>query len=122
MVYLYAKAVHIIFVVCWMAGLFYMVRLFIYHTEAKSKSVAEYEILLKQFTVIETKLWWIITNPSMYLIIVAVLVMLYINPGLLGMGWKHDKLIFLKVFILYHFAYHRNIFQLKCEMCSSSST
>ena len=122
MVYLYAKAVHIIFVVCWMAGLFYMVRLFIYHTEAKSKSVAEYEILHKQFTVMEAKLWWIITTPAMYLTILAALVMLYINPGLLGMGWMHVKLTFVLGLILYHFACQRIMFQLKCEMCSWSST
>ena len=41
MLYLYAKAIHIIFVICWMAGLFYMVRLFIYHTEARQREEAE---------------------------------------------------------------------------------
>jgi len=91
MVYLYAKAVHIIFVVCWMAGLFYIVRLFIYHTEAKLKSAEEYGILHKQFILMESKLWWIITTPAMYLTILAALVMLYINPGLLTMGWMHVK-------------------------------
>src|SRR5690606_39425480 len=83
MVYLYAKAIHIIFVVCWMAGLFYMVRLFIYHTEAKARPEAEYQVLHRQFMVMESKLWWIITTNAMYLTVAAGLVMLYVNPALL---------------------------------------
>lgn len=122
MVYLYAKAVHIIFVVCWMAGLFYIVRLFIYHTEAKSKSVEEYGVLHKQFILMESKLWWIITTPAMYLTILAALVMLYINPGLLAMGWMHVKLTFVLGLILYHFACQRIMFQLKGESSTWSST
>jgi len=122
MVYLYAKAVHIIFVVCWMAGLFYIVRLFIYHTEAKSKSEEEYGVLHKQFILMESKLWWIITTPAMYLTILAALVMLYINPGLLTMVWMHVKLTFVLGLILYHFACQRIMFQLKGESSTWSST
>ncbi|MDM1294762.1 protoporphyrinogen oxidase HemJ [Sphingobacterium sp. N143] len=122
MVYLYAKAVHIIFVVCWMAGLFYIVRLFIYHTEAKSKSEGEYGVLHKQFIVMESKLWWIITTPAMYLTIIAALIMLYINPGLLTMGWMHVKLTFVLGLMLYHFSCQRIMFQLKDESSKWSST
>nr|WP_317169432.1 CopD family protein [Mucilaginibacter humi] len=64
--YQYILAIHIIFVVCWMAGLFYMVRLFIYHTEAQDKPEPARTILSEQFEVMEKKLWWIITTPSMY--------------------------------------------------------
>lgn len=80
MIYLYAKAIHIIFVICWMAGLFYIVRLFIYHTEAKQKGELAYGILHRQFIVMESKLWWIITTPAMYLAVLAGLTMLYLSP------------------------------------------
>ena len=70
MSYLAVKALHIIFVVSWFAGLFYIVRLFIYHTEAQLKPSNEAEILSAQFTIMEKKLWWIITTPAMVLTVV----------------------------------------------------
>lgn len=121
MVYLYAKAVHIIFVICWMAGLFYMVRLFIYHTEARQKSATEYTILHRQFMVMEHKLWWIITTPAMYLTVVAGLIMLANAPGLLHAGWLHVKLVFVLGLIIYHFICQRIMYQLKAERSNWTS-
>lgn len=115
MIYLYAKAIHIIFVVCWMAGLFYMVRLFIYHTEARGKSAEEYRILHQQFMLMESRLWWVITTPSMYLTVVAGLVMLYQAPGLLQAGWMHVKLTFVLGLIIYHFISERIMMRLREE-------
>lgn len=115
MVYLYAKAIHIIFVICWMAGLFYMVRLFIYHTEAKQRPPQEYGILHRQFMVMESKLWWIITTPAMYLAVSAGLVMLVEAPGLLQAGWLHVKLTFVLGLIAYHFICQRIMYRLKAE-------
>jgi len=83
MSYLAVKALHIIFVVSWFAGLFYIVRLFIYHTEAQLKPSNEAEILSAQFTIMEKKLWWIITTPAMVLTVVFGVWMLLLNPGLL---------------------------------------
>ena len=51
----YFLAIHIIFVVCWMAGLFYMVRLFIYHTEAQVKPEPDRKILSGQFEIMESE-------------------------------------------------------------------
>lgn len=115
MFYLYAKAIHIIFVICWMAGLFYMVRLFIYHTEAKQRPELEYQVLHRQFMVMERKLWWIITTPAMYLTVVAGLVMLYVNPALLQAGWMHVKLTFVLGLIGYHFVCQRIMARLRNE-------
>ncbi|MFC3199209.1 CopD family protein [Parapedobacter deserti] len=115
MLYLYAKAVHIIFVITWMAGLFYMVRLFIYHTEARQKPGHEYQVLHRQFMVMESKLWWIITTPSMYLAVAAGLTMLYIAPGLLQAGWMHVKLAFVLGLVTYHFVCQRIMFRLMQE-------
>lgn len=115
MIYLYAKAIHIIFVICWMAGLFYMVRLFIYHTEAKSKTELEYDILHRQFMVMERKLWWIITTPSMYFAVLAGLTMLYVRPDLLRAPWMHVKLVFVLGLLLYHFVCQRIMVKLRHE-------
>lgn len=103
MIYLYAKALHIIFMVCWMAGLFYMPRLFVYHTEARRKSEMEYGVLHQQFMVMERRLWWVITTPAMYMTIASALVMIYLSPGLLSQGWMHVKLTFVAGLLFYHF-------------------
>lgn len=122
MIYLYAKAIHIIFVICWMAGLFYMVRLFVYHTEAKDKGELEYGVLHRQFMVMERKLWWAITTPSMYLTVLAGLTMLYMSPVLLKAPWMHVKLVFVLGLLVYHFACQRIMFRLKQERSKWSST
>lgn len=122
MIYLYAKAIHIIFVICWMAGLFYMVRLFIYHTEAKQKGEPEYGILHRQFMIMESKLWWIITTPSMYLTVLAGLTMLYLAPTLFQAPWMQVKLIFVLGLITYHFICQRIFFCLKNESSRWTST
>lgn len=115
MIYLYAKSIHIIFVICWMAGLFYIVRLFVYHAEAKQKSVSEYNILHRQFQIMENRLWWVITTPSMYLTIIAGIVMLIVNPALLQAPWMHVKLCFVLALILYHFKCQQIIKNLALE-------
>ncbi|HZH54474.1 MAG TPA: CopD family protein [Sphingobacteriaceae bacterium] len=121
MIYLYAKAIHIIFVVCWMAGLFYMIRLFIYHTEARDKSPAEYQILHQQFMLMESRLWWVITTPAMYLTVLAGLVMLYQAPSLLQAGWMHVKLTFVLGLIVYHFISERIMRHLRDEKSTWTS-
>ncbi|MEH6306071.1 CopD family protein [Olivibacter sp. CPCC 100613] len=120
--YLYAKAIHIIFVVCWMAGLFYMVRLFIYHTEAKQRPENEYLILHKQFVFMERKLWWIIATPSMYLTIAAAAVMMHLNPAWWSQPWMHVKLTFVLGLIVYHFICQRIMFRLEKDTNQWTST
>lgn len=122
MVYLYAKAIHIIFVICWMAGLFYMPRLFIYHTEAKDKGELAYGILHKQFVLMERRLWWVITTPAMYITVASALTMLYFNPALLGLGWMQVKLAFVAALIVYHFATQRIMFRLRSEQSTWTSS
>src|SRR5580698_5174715 len=101
--YDYILAVHIIFVVCWMAGLFYMVRLFIYHTEAQDKPEPDRKILSDQFEIMENKLWYIITVPSMAFVVIAGTLMLYIRPYYLDFGWMQLKLGFVAGLLVYHF-------------------
>lgn len=77
MSYLYLKALHIIFVVTWFSGLFYIVRLFIYHTEAASRPKNEREVLIPQFKLMTKRLWYIITWPSAILTLILGSSLLY---------------------------------------------
>ena len=99
------KALHIIFMVCWFAGLFYIVRLFIYHVEAQEKPHLEKEILSKQFIDMESRLWWIITTPAMVLTAVfGTCMLLYPGHGyLIHQPWMHVKLGFVALLFVYHF-------------------
>ena len=120
--YRYILAIHIIFVVSWMAGLFYGVRLFIYHTEANDKPELEKNILQKEFAKIEARLWNIITTPAMLLTVVAGATMLYLNPGLLQADWMLVKLAFVVLLLVYHFICQNIMKQLKSGIFKYSST
>jgi len=106
MEYNYIKALHVIFVVCWFAGLFYIVRLFIYTAEAYGKEEPAKSILTQQLLVMQKKLWFIITWPSAIGTIVFGTWMLVENPVLLYQPWMWLKLIFVGVLILYHLQCH----------------
>jgi putative membrane protein len=96
------KALHIIFVVSWFAGLFYIVRLFIYHTEAQEKPEVERKILSEQFVIMEKKLWWIITTPAMVLTLLFGTWMLVLVPSYLDTTWMQLKLAFVGLLLVYH--------------------
>ena len=68
--YLYIKALHIIFIVTWFSGMFYIVRLFIYNTEAQSKELVEKDILTRQLSIMIKRLWLGITFPSAILTLI----------------------------------------------------
>lgn len=110
------KALHLIFMVSWFAGLFYIVRLYIYHVEATKKSHVEATVLKEQFKIMESKLWWIITTPAMTLTIVFGVAMLIDRPAYLQMPWMHLKLTFLFLLVIYHFLCQRIFFQLKKDV------
>jgi len=95
----YVKALHIIFVVTWFAGLFYIVRLFIYHVEAQDKEEPAKSILQTQYKLMSKRLWYIITWPSAVLAGIFAVWMLVLEPSYLTMIWMHVKLSF--VFVLY---------------------
>lgn len=120
--YEYVKAIHIIFVVCWMAGLFYAVRLFIYHTEAQDKPEPERKILSAQFEIMERKLWFIITVPSMLLTITAGIIMLILQPVWLQQGWMHIKLTFVVLLGVYHHMCQNKIKQMANGIFKWTST
>ena len=102
--YLIAKCIHIIFVVSYFAGLFYMVRLFIYHTEALEKEEPERSILHKQFSFMEERLWNIITVPALILMVLSGIYMFYAMQWVyFTQGWMHVKLLFIVFLFVYHY-------------------
>jgi protoporphyrinogen IX oxidase len=100
--YFYVKALHIIFIVTWFAGLFYMVRLFIYNREAQDKSDVEKKILQKQFAIMIQRLWLGITWPSCILTIIFGTWMLLLYGSL--PVWLIIKISFVIGLLLYHFS------------------
>jgi putative membrane protein len=120
--FLYLKALHIIFVVTWFAGLFYIVRLFIYHHEAREKSETERNILFPQYQLMEKRLWTIITWPSMILTLILGTSLLILIPGYLSQGWMHFKLLFLILLVFYHLYCHHIYKKLQQNDLQWSST
>lgn len=105
--YNYIKSLHLIFVVTWFAGLFYMPRLFIYHIEARDKPEAEAGVLAAQFRIMERRLWNIITWPSAVLCTLTAIGLLLIMPDWLSQSWMLVKLGFVFLLFAYHLAMHR---------------
>ncbi len=102
--FLYIKALHIIFVVTWFAGLFYIVRLFIYFAEASQKPQPEKDILQKQYAIMQMRLWYGITWPSAILTLVLGGTILYLYGSV--PGWLVYKLIFVALLYIYHYFCH----------------
>lgn len=111
--YNYIKALHLIFVVTWFAGLFYIPRLFIYHIEASLKPSPEKEILSNQLKLMTKRLWYIITWPSAVLCTLFAIWLLVIIPGWLEQGWMHIKLVFVLLLFAYHLKCHQIFKQLQ---------
>lgn len=102
MAFEYLKALHIIFVVTWFAGLFYIVRLFIYQTEALQKSELERNILKPQLDLMASRLWYIITWPSAVLTLIFGTWVLSYRWGYMELGFMHAKLGFVVLLYVYH--------------------
>ena len=102
--YLYIKAFHIIFVVTWFSGLFYIVRLFIYNAEANEKQEPERSILLSQLGIMTRRLWFGITWPSAILTLVFGTWMYVMYAAL--PTWLIIKLCFVLGLYAYHFSLH----------------
>lgn len=122
MTYLYVKALHIIFVVTWFAGLFYIPRLFIYYIETQAKSKIEQDILSPQLVLMTKRLWYIITWPSLVLTFIFGFWMIYLNPTLLLIAWMQIKLVFIAILVLYHLKNHQLYLRMKKNELTWSSS
>ncbi len=120
----FLKALHIVGFVAWFAGLFYLVRMFVYHVEANDKPQPEQDILKKQFNLMQWRVYKIIANPAMMLTWTAGLIMLalpfidkaypnYLTGGAGSPGWMHLKLTLLILLLVYHIWCKRQIKKLE---------
>ena len=104
----YLLALHIIFIVTWFSGLFYIVRLFVYNTEANEKSETEKSILQPQFTKMIKGLWLGITWPSAIMTLIFGPLVLYRFGYWDNMpSWLWLKLAFVLGLYLYHFSLNK---------------
>ena len=111
--YNYIKSLHLIFVITWFAGLFYIPRLFVYQIEAFHKPSPEKEILGKQLKLMAKRLWFIITWPSAILATLFAVWLLILMPSWLQQSWMHVKLLFVFLLFIYHFKTHLYFKQLQ---------
>ena len=107
--------------VSWFAGLFYIVRLMIYHTEADLKPENEKNILQTQFKIMEKRLWNIITIPAMWITVISGILMLYLNPWLMKQAWIHIKLTFIVGLLIYQLLTWRYLKELQKDIINKSS-
>ncbi|WP_442111831.1 protoporphyrinogen oxidase HemJ [Pseudomonas sp. NUPR-001] len=96
MLFLWIKALHIVSVVCWFAGLFYLPRLFVYHAQSQDR------ISQERFVIMERKLYRGIMLPSMIATLVFGIWLMSLTPGFLSQGWMHAKLTLVILLIGYH--------------------
>lgn len=109
------KSLHIIFVVTWFAGLFYIFRLFVYHAEAARKTEPSRSILMDQYRIMERRLWYGITWPSCILTVIFGSLLLYSNPMFLNQPWMHIKLFAVALLLVYQFYGQRVIKNLQID-------
>ncbi|MEM8718841.1 MAG: protoporphyrinogen oxidase HemJ [Cyanobacteria bacterium P01_G01_bin.39] len=102
MAYYWFKAFHLVGIVVWFAGLFYLVRLFVYHAEAEQEPEPARGILKKQYEIMEKRLYSIITTPGMLLTVAMAIGLISTEPAILKSTWLHIKLAFVVLLIGYH--------------------
>ena len=110
--YLLFKALHLISVISWMAGLLYLPRIFVYHTQNNSKP-----IITEVFKVMEKKLFFYIMTPAMFLSWMFGLLLIYeIGFDKLGQTWMVLKLFFVVLLTVYHFYLGRKLEQFRLNL------
>ncbi|MFD2724860.1 CopD family protein [Hyunsoonleella rubra] len=120
--YPYIKAFHLIFVITWFAGLFYIPRLFVYQIEAFHKPSPEKEILGKQLKLMAKRLWYIITWPSAVLSTIFAIWLLILQPFWLEEAWMQVKLTFVLLLFIYHLKTHQYFKQLQNDVVKKTSS
>ncbi len=115
--YLWFKTLHIVGVVVWFAGLFYLVRLFIYHVEAEELAPELRTPFQTQYGLMERRLANIITTPGMVVAVSMAVGLLVVQPSWLHQGWMHAKLAFVAALLAYHAFCYRLMGQLQRGDC-----
>ena len=102
MTILWLKAFHVFFMIAWMAGIFYLPRLFVYHAESTNQETKD------QFKIMERRLWFFVTPFALLTLILGVIIMyLYGSAWLKVSAWLHVKLAIVALFYAYHMYLYR---------------
>lgn len=117
MAYYWFKAFHIVGIVCWFAGMFYLPRLFVYHAEAYEQSEPARTILTQQYQVMEKRLYNIIMNPAMLLTIAMAIGLVTTEPEIMKQPWMHIKLACVLLLVGYHHVCKRIMKKLAANEC-----
>jgi putative membrane protein len=115
--YLWFKTLHIVGVVVWFAGLFYLVRLFIYHREAADLEPPLRQAFEEQYGLMERRLANIITTPGMVVAVAMAVGLLLVEPAWLKQTWMHAKLAVVAGLLAYHHFSYRLMGQLQRGEC-----
>lgn len=117
MAYYWFKAFHLVGIVCWFAGLFYLPRLFVYHAEANEQAEPARSILKNQYQIMEKRLYSIIMTPAMLLTVAMAIGLVTTEPDVLKQPWMHVKLACVVLLLGYHHYCKRLIKQLAADEC-----
>lgn len=117
MAYLWFKAFHIVGIVCWFAGMFYLPRLFVYHAEANEQPEPARSILKNQYQIMEKRLYRIIMTPAMILTIAMAIGLVWTEPDVLKQPWLHIKLACVALLLAYHHLCARIMKQFAADRC-----
>lgn len=113
MLYTIIKAVHIIFMVSYFAGIFYLVRLFVYYKDTDEFEENKKQVLREQYVFMARRLWNIITVPAGVIMLVTGIALIILNFGLMKTPWFHLKLTFLVGLAAYHYWCWKKVLQIK---------
>ncbi len=117
MAYYWFKAFHLVGIVCWFAGMFYLPRLFVYHAEAYEQPEPARSILKNQYQVMEKRLYSIIMTPAMLLTVAMAIGLITIEPDVLKQPWMHVKLACVALLLGYHHFCKRIMKKLAADEC-----
>ncbi len=115
--YYWFKAFHIVGFVTWFAGLFYLVRLFVYHAEANDKPEPARSILKEQYELMEKRLYGIIATPAMLVTIAMAIGLITTEPDVLKQPWLHVKIGLVVLLVGYHHYCKRIMKKLAVDEC-----
>ena len=113
MTYLIIKALHIIFMVSYFAGIFYLVRIFVYYKDTDAFESPKKEILREQYVFMARRLWNIITVPAFVLMTIFGTILILMNPTLLHMSWFQFKIALLIGLFIYHYWSWKKVLEIK---------
>lgn len=113
MSYFVFKALHIIFMVSYFAGIFYLVRIFVYYKDTDAFGEPKKSVLREQYVFMLRRLWNIIIIPAGVLMTVFGVVMIFLNPALFSAPWFHLKLLFLIGLAVYNYWCWKKVLQIR---------